>query len=380
MNFIEPSTAPAAASSLPFLQKQYSEMTTARSFLLTTTTERMDSRQCPLCSAIHPKPLSAIEGSNGALSAEHRLFAVVTKRPCALDICIDRLQIAIAPNFPDFVGTYMHGDFHCGSFCFLVGSVVSEKFEVNAELFFHCTRIPWTHRSHSDHCVWRPFDWQQSVTLYFPEVSTVFLHRIVLSEDNRTTCMIRNIPNKYNQQMLLDLINESHYGLYDFFYLRIDFKNRCNVGYAFLNLISPKHLATLYARLAGKRWSRFNSEKVCAISYAKIQGRDRLVEKFRASTVMQEDPSYRPKIFYTSGLLTGLEQKFPSHDKRLIDLSPAHSSSAACSTSSTSSSSVSLLDDDDEERHLPKSLLSPERKVVSKPSPSKYAFPFVFLK
>ena len=34
--------------------------------------------------------------------------------------------------------------------------------------------------------------------------------------------MIKNIPNKYDQQMLISEIDERHAGLYDFFYLPID--------------------------------------------------------------------------------------------------------------------------------------------------------------
>ena len=36
--------------------------------------------------------------------------------------------------------------------------------------------------------------------------------------------MIKNIPNKYTQKMLLAKINENHKDKYDFFYLPIDFK------------------------------------------------------------------------------------------------------------------------------------------------------------
>jgi hypothetical protein len=70
-------------------------------------------------------------------------------------------------------------------------------------------------------------------------MNQIDLMKIIRGEDRRTTFMIRNIPNKYTQQMLLDLINETHRGQYDFVYLRMDFKNRCNVGYAFINFISP---------------------------------------------------------------------------------------------------------------------------------------------
>ncbi|KAI9220495.1 RNA recognition motif 2-domain-containing protein, partial [Blastocladiella britannica] len=129
--------------------------------------------------------------------------------------------------------------------------------------------------------------------------------------DLRTTVMIRNIPNKYTQQMLIEYMNESHCGQYDFLYLRMDFKNRCNVGYAFCNFVSPAALASFSRRVVGQKWSRFNSDKVCMLSYANIQGRQALIDKFRNSAVMDEHASYRPKIFATEGPVAGTEQVFP---------------------------------------------------------------------
>ncbi|KAF8933932.1 hypothetical protein BGZ58_006040 [Dissophora ornata] len=129
--------------------------------------------------------------------------------------------------------------------------------------------------------------------------------------DKRTTFMIRNIPNKYTQQMLLQCINETHFGKFDFLYLRMDFKNKCNVGYAFINFTSTDVVASFVKEHVGKKWSRFNSDKICSLSYAAIQGRRALIEKFRNSSVMNEDPTYRPKIFYTSGPNIGMEEPFP---------------------------------------------------------------------
>ncbi|RKP39240.1 RNA recognition motif 2, partial [Dimargaris cristalligena] len=101
--------------------------------------------------------------------------------------------------------------------------------------------------------------------------------------DTRSTFMIRNIPNKYTQKMMIDLVNESHYRKFDFFYLRMDFINHCNCGYAFINFIDPKSVVPFAKRLVGRKWEKFNSDKVCSIRYADYQGKDRLVEHFRNS-------------------------------------------------------------------------------------------------
>ncbi|EEP78320.1 predicted protein [Uncinocarpus reesii 1704] len=63
----------------------------------------------------------------------------------------------------------------------------------------------------------------------------VDIEKIRLGLDVRTTIMLRNIPNKIDQMMLKDIVDETSFGKYDFMYLRIDFANNCNVGYAFIN-------------------------------------------------------------------------------------------------------------------------------------------------
>lgn len=123
--------------------------------------------------------------------------------------------------------------------------------------------------------------------------------------------MIRNIPNKYTQDMFLEFVNETHKGKYDFIYLPIDFKNKCNVGYAFINFIDPVSIMGLYERIQGKKWTRFNSEKICAVSYGRIQGKENLIRHFQNSTIMGEVADYRPKIFFSSGPAMGLEEEFP---------------------------------------------------------------------
>eukprot|EP00438_Fugacium_kawagutii_P021268 Skav220189 [mRNA] locus=scaffold1074:174858:184177:- [translate_table: standard] len=50
-----------------------------------------------------------------------------------------------------------------------------------------------------------------------------------------TTVMLRNIPNKYTREMLIKQLSQEFSGEFDFMYLPIDFKNKCNVGYGFIN-------------------------------------------------------------------------------------------------------------------------------------------------
>lgn len=54
------------------------------------------------------------------------------------------------------------------------------------------------------------------------------VYRILSGKDKRTSLMIRNIPNKYNQTMLTQELDERHKGYYDIIYLPIDPKNKCN--------------------------------------------------------------------------------------------------------------------------------------------------------
>ncbi|KAK3039073.1 hypothetical protein RJ639_028524 [Escallonia herrerae] len=132
------------------------------------------------------------------------------------------------------------------------------------------------------------------------------LDKIINGEDTRTTLMIKNIPNKYTSKMLLAAIDENHMGAYDFLYLPIDFKNKCNVGYAFINMVSPSHIISFYQAFNGKKWEKFNSEKVASLAYARIQGKGALVTHFQNSSLMNEDKRCRPILFQSEGQGAGV--------------------------------------------------------------------------
>eukprot|EP01041_Mallomonas_annulata_P004045 gene4045-8052_t len=138
------------------------------------------------------------------------------------------------------------------------------------------------------------------------------LDKVATGTDQRTTLMIRNIPNKYTQLMLLNEINVRHEGTYDFYYLPIDFKNRCNVGYAFINFMEPRYIIPFFKDFNSQRWSNFNSEKVCALSYARIQGKASMVARFQNSSLLEKDNEYRPLLFYSTGPDKGKPELFPS--------------------------------------------------------------------
>eukprot|EP00898_Chlorokybus_atmophyticus_P008854 jgi/Chlat1/8970/Chrsp94S08264 len=129
------------------------------------------------------------------------------------------------------------------------------------------------------------------------------------SEDERTTVMIKNIPNKYSQGMLLALLDEHcrtcNAGLqkdeaasaYDFVYLPIDFKNRCNLGYAFVNFTTSQGTLRFYTAFHRQPWEAFNSRKICEITYARLQGREVLEDHFKNSRFACDTDEYLPLIF-----------------------------------------------------------------------------------
>jgi hypothetical protein len=55
----------------------------------------------------------------------------------------------------------------------------------------------------------------------------------------------------------------------------------------------------------GKKWEKFNSEKVASLAYARIQGKAALVTHFQNSSLMNEDKRCRPILFHSEGQETG---------------------------------------------------------------------------
>lgn len=130
--------------------------------------------------------------------------------------------------------------------------------------------------------------------------------------DSRTTVMIKNIPNKYSQKLLLNMLDnhcihcneqiadgddDQPLSSYDFLYLPIDFNNKCNVGYGFVNMTSPQAAWRLYKAFHNQHWEVFNSRKICAVTYARVQGLEALKEHFKNSKFPCEMDHHLPVVF-----------------------------------------------------------------------------------
>ncbi|GAV59784.1 RRM_1 domain-containing protein/RRM_2 domain-containing protein [Cephalotus follicularis] len=131
------------------------------------------------------------------------------------------------------------------------------------------------------------------------------------SFDTRTTVMIKNIPNKYSQKLLLNMLDnhcihcneqiadgdDQPMSSYDFVYLPIDFNNKCNVGYGFVNMTSAQATLRLYKAFHLQNWEVFNSRKICEVTYARVQGLQALKEHFKNSKFACEMDHYLPVVF-----------------------------------------------------------------------------------
>eukprot|EP00931_Biecheleriopsis_adriatica_P021945 TRINITY_DN14216_c0_g1_i1.p1 TRINITY_DN14216_c0_g1~~TRINITY_DN14216_c0_g1_i1.p1 ORF type:complete len:562 (+),score=145.78 TRINITY_DN14216_c0_g1_i1:85-1770(+) len=123
-----------------------------------------------------------------------------------------------------------------------------------------------------------------------------------------TTVMLRNIPNKYTREMLVKQLNQDFKGRFDFVYLPIDFKNKCNVGYGFLNFRTPAACEEFTAKFDGvdvrKCLPGLNSKKIAGVTPARVQGLEDNVRRLRTGPVMNElvnHPDWMPLLLDEDG-------------------------------------------------------------------------------
>ena len=97
--------------------------------------------------------------------------------------------------------------------------------------------------------------------------------------------MIKNIPNKFNKELLLSIIDQNFTGTYDLFILPTDINKFKNFGYCFINFTSSYYIPYFYFMFNGKMWSSTNSKKVCELTYSKVQGKKDLLSHYPSKIV-----------------------------------------------------------------------------------------------
>lgn len=131
------------------------------------------------------------------------------------------------------------------------------------------------------------------------------------------TLMLRNIPNKYTRDMLLEEIRRR--GLLkdmDFFYLPIDTRHACNVGYCFINVTSPGAADLFREAFNGVRLKKVRSKKACFVGLGQIQGLQANIDAYRNSKVMQMNEAFRPMLF-ENGVAKPFPTRIPGKSKYL---------------------------------------------------------------
>lgn len=132
----------------------------------------------------------------------------------------------------------------------------------------------------------------------------------------RTTVMLRNMPNNYTRDMLLDLVNSMGFtGCYDFAYLPVDFKSQAGLGYAFINFVSTAEAQRCFECFEGFSEWRVPSEKVCTVTWGSpYQGLEAHIERYQNSPVMHQSipDEWKPVL-----LEDGVRVTFPAPTKAI---------------------------------------------------------------
>jgi len=134
--------------------------------------------------------------------------------------------------------------------------------------------------------------------------------------EDRSTVMMRNLPNNYSRAMLLKLLDDEGFAArYDFIYLPIDFKSSASLGYAFVNLCTPLDAEAFWEHFEGFSSWAVPSRKVCGVNWSgPHQGLALHIKRYQNSPVMHEavPDECKPAIF-----MNGLRAPFPSPSKKI---------------------------------------------------------------
>jgi hypothetical protein len=137
-----------------------------------------------------------------------------------------------------------------------------------------------------------------------------------VQDKDKTTVMLRNLPNDYTRQDLLELLDIRGFAKkYDFVYLPTDFKHFAGFGYAFVNMISHEEAEKVRTQL-----DKFSEWKVPSLKQLDVkwghplQGRQAHVDRYRNSPVMHDNvkEEHKPLLFENGRVV-----KFPPPTRKI---------------------------------------------------------------
>jgi len=133
---------------------------------------------------------------------------------------------------------------------------------------------------------------------------------------SRTTLMLRNLPNDYGRDDVLQMLEQDGFAkCFDFFYYPTDFKSRAGLGYAFVNFATHADAVRAWDHFQGFSGWEVRTRKVLEVSWAApLQGLNAYVERYRNSPVMHESvpEEFRPLLF-----IGGARTPFPGPTKKV---------------------------------------------------------------
>jgi len=136
-----------------------------------------------------------------------------------------------------------------------------------------------------------------------------------VSDSTGTTVIMRNIPNRFGQAMLAEVLNKhGFFSMYDLIYVPVDFATGVSFGYAFVNLISVDEAERFMESFNGFKWGGA-SKKVCGVALCDDnESPSERVERYRNMPVMHSSvpDDFKPAMY--SG---GERVPFPGPTKRL---------------------------------------------------------------
>jgi len=137
-----------------------------------------------------------------------------------------------------------------------------------------------------------------------------------VEESQRTTIMLRNLPNNYTREMVLEMLDSKGFkGKYNFVYLPIDFHRSASFGYAFVNMLTHEVAEEAKAVFHGFKDWKMQSQKTCEVAWGEpLQGLPAHIERYRDSPVMHPEipDEFKPMVF-----IDGDRVEFPKPTKKI---------------------------------------------------------------